>query len=94
MILQKFDGDASKEWRKHEFECKYVIYILENWPIQYMSLPILDSFVLWGASMLMSNGKIILAGGSTPKHGKLKTIFEYNPVFGFKLLETTLASPR
>lgn len=44
--------------------------------------------------MLMSNGKIILAGGSTPKHGKLNTVFEYHPVFGFKLLETTLAAPR
>ena len=44
--------------------------------------------------MLMSNGKIILAGGSTPKHGKLNTVFEYHPVYGFKLLETTLAAPR
>ena len=62
--------------------------------VEKYCLNLLDEFVLWGASMVPWEGKLLLVGGSTPKHGKLATIFEYHPIFGFRLLPTTLKVPR
>ena len=60
------------------------------WKISKHFLPVIDDFVLWGASMVALSNTLILAGGATPKNGPMDLIFEYHKDFGFRLLEDKL----
>ena len=60
------------------------------WKISKHFLPVIDDFVLWGASMVALSNTLILAGGATPKNGPMNLIFEYHKDFGFRLLEDKL----
>ena len=85
-------GGYSDDFGKNPDLRKMEIFDMNEkvWKISKHFLPVIDDFVLWGASMVALSNTLILAGGATPKNGPMNLIFEYHKDFGFRLLEDKL----
>ena len=53
-----------------------------------------DDYILYGATMVALENTLILSGGYSPRNGAQNLVFEYHPLYGFRVLSLRLQEPR
>ena len=53
-----------------------------------------DDYILYGATLVALESSLILSGGYSPRNGAQNLVFEYHPLYGFRVLPLRLQEPR